>query len=201
MKFSYNDTLFCENNMQIVHNKFVDRIKLALDECNNIKDLFEKICDIYKDISFQKPWLETINISMDQTAIVSDYRYHSQEPLSDMCILISLNKNYTYIIKEFNEWNLNDFLAKNIEIAEHLMNWECLLLPSKVVDVKRLILTGYWKFDKKMIPKLSSNIPEDTRELISWDEKCVLTGTTRNNMVVMTRKEWSEMIKNEQRYF
>ena len=85
----------------------------------------------------------------------------------------------------------------NAKIAELLMSWQCLSMSLKVKDVKRLILEGYWKFDMNIVPKLSSDTPNDTRELISWDDKCVLTGTNKHNMCVLSRREWDEIVSNE----
>ncbi|MDN5565949.1 MAG: hypothetical protein L0G25_04025, partial [Psychrobacter sp.] len=84
----------------------------------------------------------------------------------------------------------------NAKIAELLMSWQCLSVPLKVKDIKRLILESYWTFDINILPKLSSDTPEDTRELISWDEKCVLTGTNKENMCVISREKWNKIILN-----
>ena len=70
-------------------------------------------------------------------------------------------------------------------------------MPSKVIKVKNLILEGYWKFDLNIVPKLSLDIPLDTQELISWDDKCVLNGTNKDNLCVISRKEWNKIINNE----
>ena len=122
------------------------------------------------------------------------------ETHSENCVVISIGNEYSFIYRESDSWNLFNELTDNSLIAERLMSWKCLTLPSKVIEVKNLILDGYWKFDKDIIPKLTSKEPIDIRELISWDAKCVLNATNKNNLCVISREEWNEIINNENEF-
>lgn len=181
-------------------NTFIKEITSVLDSCSNVEILYQNINHMYKQIAGAQPWLESFTVRIDKTVDNRDFWYNCVESQSEDCVVISLGKKYSYIFREFSGWNLDDDLMENKKIAAYLMSSECLSIPLKVVDVKKMILTGYWKFDANLVPKLTSETPKDIRELISWDKKCVLTATNKDNMCVISRKEWDKTISNENKF-
>lgn len=185
---------------------FTEQIVEVLNACNNVEDLYLAINKIYQEIQVAQPWLESISIGRDETHNFVEPYYYCPDTMSEDCITLRLEGEYSFIYKNYGEWILDDEWSKYSEInknqfiAKSLMSWECLSLPSKVVEIKKLILDGYWIFDANIVPKLSSDIPKDTRELINWDDKCVLTATTKDNMCVISREEWNIIITNENKF-
>lgn len=179
---------------------FTEQIISTLDTCDNVVSLYLGFIKIYKEIQTAQPWLETITIEIDKTLNSLEFYYYCEDTHSEDCILISIGKEYSFIYRESDSWKLNDKYLDHRMIAEHLMSWKCLRLPLKVIEVKNLILEGYWKFDRNIVPKLVSKIPIDVRELISWDAKCVLNATNKDNLCVISREEWNEIVNNENKF-
>ena len=179
---------------------FTEQIVEVLNACNNVEDLYLAINKIYQEIQVAQPWLESISITKDRTDSFVEFYYYFPDTMSEDCVTLNLKDEYSCIFIDSDKWCLDNEINKNVQIARRLMSWKCLSLPSKVVEIKKLILDGYWKFDANIVPKLSLNIPNDTRELISWDDKCVLTAITRDNMCVISREEWNVIVTNESKF-
>lgn len=182
-------------------NIFIEQIIKALNNYDDVESLYLNINKIYEEIQVTQPWLEPFTIKIDKTTNHLEFYYYCSAVHSENCVVISTMNEYGFIFRDLDRWILcDDYDRSNTRIAELLMSWRCLSTPSKVKEIKRLILKGYWKFDVDIVPKLSSETPSDTRELISWDDKCVLTGTNKENMCVLSRKEWDKIVLNENKF-
>ena len=182
-------------------NIFIEQIIKALNNYDDVESLYLNINKIYKEIQIAQPWLEPFAVKLDKTTNHLEFYYYCAETHLENCVVISTKNEYGFIFGDSHRWNLcDDYDMSNAKIAELLMSWRCLFMPLKVKEVKRQILEGYWKFDVDVIPKLSSDTPSDTRELISWDDKCILTGTNKENMCVLSRKDWNKIILNENKF-
>ena len=186
------------NRNNMANDVFNKQIVKALNFCDDVESLYLKISKIYEEIQLSQPWLEPFTVKIDKTINHLEFYYYCVDTHLENCVVISTRNEYGFIFGDSHRWNLcDDYNMSNAKIAELLMSWRCFSMPSKVIKVKNLILEGYWKFDLNIVPKLSLDIPLDTQELISWDDKCVLNGTNKDNLCVISRKEWNKIINNE----
>ncbi|QDU12558.1 hypothetical protein CA11_03370 [Gimesia maris] len=171
-----------------------------LHTCCDIDHLFPGLQKVFQTVSRQIVWADPIVVSLDKTIHHMEFYYHDPVTQSEKAIVFKQANEFQYLFRELNHWNLNDEISENEEIARQLIAWSALSEPKTIREIMFLIRAGFWKFDPKQIPKLSGTPPADLEELISWDEKSVLTGTNIQNMDVISREAWSRIVAREQWY-
>ena len=171
-----------------------------LQTCAEIDLLFPELRKYFEFISRQVPWIDSFMLTCEKTSQHIEFYYYDPETQSAEAIVLKQNSEFQFLFREEDHWNLNDEVRDNEEIAREILTWSALRDPQTVREVMDLIKNGFWRFDAQQIPKLSGEPPVDLREVISWDDKCVLTGTTIQNMDVITREEWQRIVAREHWY-
>ncbi|MCP3923853.1 MAG: hypothetical protein GY714_14845 [Desulfobacterales bacterium] len=168
----------------------------ALTKCSKLKELYQKLKIIFNRINDQLFWITPFEVVISPTKDIIEPWYYDPKSQSKYSVLIERNGECCYIFREL-DWSLDDEISVNKQIADRLGDWEIFHAPTNVRDIEALLKKNCWKFDKDKIPKIGDYPPEDTREILSWDKKYVLTGTTIDNMCRVTRDKWSEICRRE----
>ncbi|QDT40278.1 hypothetical protein Pan241w_03340 [Gimesia alba] len=171
-----------------------------LQRCFEVDRLFPELQRTFQLISSRLVWIDPFVITLQETKNNIDPWYYDTEFQSDYSIVLQQASESKYLFREFNYWNLDDDVKENEEIVNQILSWSATRKPKNVREIMGLIKDGFWRFDTQTIPKLSAQCPADIQELISWDEKCVLTGTNMQNMDVITREQWKQVAEREQWY-
>jgi hypothetical protein len=72
-------------------------------------------------------------------------------------------------------------------------------MPEDVREILYLLGKESWSFSL-LLPYLSQKIPTDLDEIVSWDDDYLITGTTLENISLVSRDEWEEIKKRERWY-
>ncbi|MDH5180495.1 MAG: hypothetical protein OEZ39_19425 [Gammaproteobacteria bacterium] len=169
----------------------------GLKICRSLEGMKEILTGCFAGVIEKMAWVKPFHIYLDQTKDYIPSYYFDSDSYSQQCLVINNGPDEQFLYLNEKNWNLNDYEENLQIIAGHLVKWQALSCPKNVMAVQELIEKDCWELSAKTLPRLSDNVPADTEELLSWDDKCVLTGTSKENMMVITRQQWDKIVENE----
>lgn len=136
--------------------------------------------------------------------IISEPWYYNPKDYSKNAIEIVQNKQIKYIWINEGKWIIEDYIfciesETTEDIAYSLSDWKCFEFPKDIKLMFTLIKEGYWLMSLQL-PILSEKILSDTKEVYSWDDNFVLTGTMIENIDVITIEHWEKIVETERCY-
>lgn len=166
-----------------------------LNQSKDIDELFYKVNTYLQNINKDFKHIKDFEIGLIPTKSVVEPWYYDSNYYSEKAIEITQNKQKKYIWINDGQWE-SDYSDSNDQIAGFLSTWLCFEFPNNIKSMLRLIKEGYWLLSLDL-PILSEKLLVDTDEVYSWDDKYVLTGTSINNIEMITIEHWNRIIKNE----
>lgn len=164
----------------------------------SIHETFLKLEQCFHDVNRILSWIEPFSVSIQPAKEhVFLYEQYFAEALLRDGILITQSKEEKFLFYFDSYWYIDDDDLPLSEISIILTEWTAFSDPHSVMGIKKLIDQNFWKFDLENLPKISGEMPKDTLELASWDDKRVLHGTSKENALIMTREEWDLLVKRE----
>ncbi|HEX9061283.1 MAG TPA: hypothetical protein VF941_13975 [Clostridia bacterium] len=160
--------------------------------CNEIN-----IC--FKSVNLESEYIKNFEIGLVPTKdVISEPWFYDPKYYSEKAIEISQSKQKKYIWIENGKWE-NDYHNSNDKIAGYLSDWSCFEFPKNIKSMLYLIREGHRTLNPNL-PILSEKTIIDTNEVYSWDDKYVLTGTSIENIAMITIEQWERIVKNENCY-
>jgi len=104
-----------------------------------------------------------------------------------LCLRLRCRKAFQYLYTELESFFYLDVLWLQLNRFE---------VENK--DIKRI--EGLYILNVKPVVQQEATGCGIAATVISWDKKCVLTATDKNDMCVISRKKWNEMISNENKF-
>ncbi len=175
-------------------------VQSSLSTNHEVHKLHESLAFAFNDVNVELPWLTPFQLTVERTQDHIASYYWDINRHSAYTVAIRQGNRLAPIWREDDGWSLNDEYFSVDQISASLSNWPSLVYPRNVKAIKEHLDSGNWAFDLKCIPVLDSKPPADLVEVISWDAKNILVGTTLKNLAVLTREEWSRM-GNRERWF
>lgn len=176
------------------------KILSHLTNLKNISELRLALKGEFLCLNNENPWCNPFIVSIEETRDYIAPWYYAPSIHSQKCVVIRQSTEVKALWRENEFWSLDDETTNIEEISSALSHWKALESQKSVRRIHTLIEQGFWRFDKNIIPKLSDLIPIDLEEVISWDEKNVLTGTRADNLCVVTREEWANICERSKQY-
>ena len=190
-------------NTHSSHANFKLKMVDVLNSTKNPKCLLNQLSMIYREIKQLIPHSNEVNLELIETeSLRYSVFYQSSNKLSKHALYIHQLNYHKHLWTDQFEWNLEDDYFDIDEIAQELVNIPAVLsIPENTKDLLKLIKNGLWSLSTDNLPSFNPNPPEDTDEVLSWDDTHVLIGKTKENLEVVTRKYWDELCKRESHWF
>lgn len=173
-----------------------------LKQNNKTSEVFVEIKLLFDTINSSHLWIKPFSVAlgfMKNHLFLFEHYYPNN--LDKQGIVISQANEKKCLFYHEGEWVLDDDFFEINEIAKVLSHWKVFESPKSVYGIKKLIDAGLWAFDTEELPKISGSTPKDITEIVSWDDKRVLHGTTKENAVIMSREEWNSLVEREKRLY
>ena len=183
-----------------IQKEVICDIKVALGQTDDVLELSELLSRIYGDVSEKRSWLSEFSVSLDRTIHhMDDWDYCKGFHSVDAIVINQGFGEARVIWREGDEWSLSDRYTGHLVIAKQLSKWPSLEMPEDVREILYLLGKESWSFSL-LLPYLSQKIPTDLDEIVSWDDDYLITGTTLENISLVSRDEWEEIKKRERWY-
>ena len=181
---------------------FKEKIEILLSSTKDVDVARNEIETLYKNILKDYPLAKPVIVAVSITEKLRNNVFY-QTPIEWMSEkYIDIDSGNFNLWVERDEWCLNDEHFDITLISNSLAQSEILHRdPDSVRDLMELILGGHWEFSCKELPKFSVCIPNDLGEVLSWDERNILIGTTKENMSMVSRDEWGSIISREKDWY
>ncbi|HEX9058683.1 MAG TPA: hypothetical protein VF941_00725, partial [Clostridia bacterium] len=167
-----------------------------LNHSTSIDVVYNKIRTYYENINREFNHIKEFEVGLVSTeSVISEPWFYDPKYYSEKAIEISQNDEKKHVWLSSGEWECERF-NDNEMIAICLSSWTCFDFPKSMKSMLRLIKEGYWLL-KPSLPVLSEKNLIDINEVLSWDDKYVLTGTSIENIDVITIEHWERIVKNE----
>jgi hypothetical protein len=181
---------------------FRDKVEVLLGSTKDIDLAKKQFESFYSDLIEEYPLANRVMVSDVVTEKLRNSIFYQTPPnwMSDKSIAIDSGRFYLWL--EQDKWCLNDEHYDVASISDELAQSEMLHRdPDTVRDLVELIVANNWKFSSERLPKFGGPKPNDLIEVLSWDERNILTGTTKENMSIVTRAEWTSIVSRESDWF
>ncbi len=180
--------------------KFIYNIESLLNRSVDVNYVLQEIRKIYSDIAIETPCMTRFSFDLVDTESLRNVEFYQipSESLSNKSIEISHTKLIEYIWLEDGEWCYGDTEYGAQDIATALSEATFFKqYPETVKDLQKLLNDGLWVFEKSRFPSFGDARFSDFDEVLSWDEKHVMVGTTLENAEVVSIEEWNRITTNE----
>ncbi|MEM9103930.1 MAG: hypothetical protein AAGB12_16600 [Pseudomonadota bacterium] len=180
--------------------QFTEELRTALQSSIDIVETQKRLCLLYETLTQEIPCAKPFSISIIPIKEIQYSFFYT--PISKEMSLQALsitNTNYqAYLWLESQEWVLNDYDRDVVTISEELSKTPLLnKRPENIRELKYLVDNNFWIFRPEHFPVFSPEKPEDTDEVLSWDNQYVLAGTSASNMEIIKRSDWDALCRRD----
>ncbi len=191
----------CKIKMKSIVSKkrIFNRLEYALGELGSTEELIGEFREAFKLVYKEIPLLLPYELNLVKTEELRYSEFYQTGPdLSEFAIEIKGSKYCEYLWKDLGDWVLADEFYTPAEIAEQVCNAPIFTqMPENVKELKWLLSEGCWRFMPEDLPKFGGITPEDSLEIISWDNQYLLVGTQLENIEMVSRDEWDRIRTRE----
>lgn len=181
---------------------FRDKVEVLLGSTKDIDLAKKQFESFYSDLIEEYPLANRVMVSDVVTEKLRNSIFYQTPPNWMSYKSIAIDSGRFYLWLEQDKWCLNDEHYDVASISDELAQSEMLHRdPDTVRDLVELIVANNWKFSSERLPKFGGPKPNDLIEVLSWDERNILTGTTKENMSIVTRAEWTSIVSRESDWF
>ena len=183
--------------------QFSDEIIKVLSAASRVEDALVPLSSVYEAIIKSLPFISQFQLSLVKTESLRYSVFYQGSPdMSENSIMISNVEYEAYLWIDSNKWCLDDDLYKVNEIAHQLSEAPLFNnIPENIRELEYLLKGKYWKFSTENLPCFGGEKPNDENEVLSWDKKYILAGTSLNNLAIIPRDEWNRLCNNESNWF
>lgn len=187
----------------VVKKDVFNKLERALYKSDSTVELIDKIGDAFRVVYEEVPLSIPYKISQVETETLRYSEFYQSGPdLSKFAIEVSGPEYCEYIWRDSKEWVMADQFYEPAEIAKKMCKAPVFnQTPESVKDLNLLLRAGYWKFIPEMFPKFGGNPPGDQLEVVSWDFQNLLIGTKLENIGLVSREEWDNILTREKHWF
>lgn len=167
-----------------------------------IHSCYSALSSIYRRLQAEYPFFKPFPLK----TVYSDsllYQVYYEKPIgiSEKSIVIQYFGENAYLWKDAGGWCLDDSYYGTKEIVDVLLQEPVLrYFPENVKEIKWLLDKAYWQNTPVNFPVWGTP-PNETDEVLSWDEDFVLVGRSQGNVFLLEREEWKQLCYKENHWF
>lgn len=181
-----------------------EKITSSLTLFDTIEDTLNKLKAAFDLIYQEEPLIKPCTFRLTKTNKLPYFDRNCFWPnsMSQLAIEISdpscCEHALQHLWRDGDEWNFAEEYNTPATIAREICNAPIFTnIPECVHDLDYLLVCNAWTFILERMPTFDGNPPKDQLEVISWDKKFVLVGTQIENIEVLSREEWSNILSRE----
>ncbi|QOW45681.1 MULTISPECIES: hypothetical protein [Acinetobacter] len=191
--------------MKTIPNLYDYKVELAqiFQQSKEVEVLLEKIRLLFTKILFNFSYMKLPNFQIILTGSLKFSVWYQEPNAITETLNIHQEKCDLYLWRCVDQkWYLDDLYSDVNEVAEQILKSIPAFhsTPENPKEVKTLLENGLMNFEPEIFPKFSETIPDDLNEVLTWDDRFVLVGTSVENLKIYTYKEWNELIERENFY-
>ncbi|MEB6479134.1 hypothetical protein [Acinetobacter vivianii] len=146
------------------------------------------------------PYLKPPKFSIIPTKTLAFSVWYQEPNAITETLLIEQNGFTAYLWRcDDQKWYLDDSDFEPHEIARKLIENIPVFhsIPENPKEIKHLLEVGIMHFNAILFPNFSNKELEDSREVLTWDDRFLLVGTQVNNLKLYSHEEWKALIDRE----
>lgn len=183
--------------------KICDNISALVNIINKkqkVEDLETAIKDLVSLMLKDYPYLKPPKFSIIPTKTLAFSVWYQEPNAITETLMIEQNGFTAYLWRcDDQKWYLDDLDSEPHEIARKLIENIPVFhsIPENPIEIKHLLEVGIMHFNTILFPNFSNKELEDSREVLTWDDRFLLVGTQVNNLKLYSHEEWKALIDRE----
>jgi hypothetical protein len=183
--------------------KICDNISALVNIINKkqkVEDLETAIKDLVSLMLKDYPYLKPPKFSIIPTKNLAFSVWYQEPNAITETLMIEQNGFTAYLWRcDDQKWYLDDLDSEPHEIARKLIENIPVFhsIPENPREIKHLLEVGIMHFNTILFPNFSNKELEDSREVLTWDDRFLLVGTQVNNLKLYSHEEWKALIDRE----
>ncbi|KHF78119.1 hypothetical protein PJ15_1176 [Acinetobacter sp. neg1] len=183
--------------------KICDNISALVNIINKkqkVEDLETAIKDLVSLMLKDYPYLKPPKFSIIPTKTLAFSVWYQEPNAITETLMIEQNGFTAYLWRcDDQKWYLDDLDSEPHEIARKLIENIPVFhsIPENPREIKHLLEVGIMHFNTILFPNFSNKELEDSREVLTWDDRFLLVGTQVNNLKLYSHEEWKALIDRE----
>lgn len=168
-----------------------------------VEILAEKLKQLFIEILKRHPYIRLPELKIVPTKSLQHSVWYQEPNAITETLNIHQEKCDLYLWRCADQnWYLDDLYSDVSEVAEQILKSIPAFhsTPENPKEVKTLLENGLMNFKPETFPKFSEKILGDLNEVLTWDERFLLVGTSVENLKIYNHKEWNDLIRRENFY-
>ncbi|NUF24553.1 hypothetical protein HUN23_17495, partial [Acinetobacter oleivorans] len=171
-----------------------------INKKQKVEDLETAIKDLVSLMLKDYPYLKPPKFSIIPTKTLAFSVWYQEPNAITETLMIEQNGFTAYLWRcDDQKWYLDDLDSEPHEIARKLIGNIPVFhsIPENPKEIKHLLEVGIMHFNTISFPNFSNKELEDSREVLTWDDRFLLIGTQVNNLKLYSHEEWKALIDRE----
>lgn len=181
-------------------NDNISKLVNIIYKKQKVEDLETAIKDLVSLILKDYPYLKPPKFSIIPTKTLAFSVWYQEPNAITETLMIEQNGFTAYLWRcDDQKWYLDDLDSEPHEIARKLIENIPVFhsIPENPKEIKHLLEVGIMHFNAILFPNFSNKELEDSREVLTWDDRFLLVGTQVNNLKLYSHEEWKALIDRE----
>jgi len=181
-------------------NDNISELVNIINKKQKVEDLETAIKDLVSLMLKDYPYLKPPKFSIIPTKTLAFSVWYQEPNAITETLMIEQNGFTAYLWRcDDQKWYLDDLDSDPHEIARKLIENIPVFhsIPENPKEIKHLLEVGIMHFNMILFPNFSNKELEDSREVLTWDDRFLLVGTQVNNLKLYSHEEWKALIDRE----
>ncbi|NUF33096.1 hypothetical protein HUN19_03795 [Acinetobacter oleivorans] len=181
-------------------NDNISALVNIINKKQKVEDLETAIKDLVSLMLKDYPYLKPPKFSIIPTKTLAFSVWYQEPNAITETLMIEQNGFTAYLWRcDDQKWYLDDLDSEPHEIARKLIGNIPVFhsIPENPKEIKYLLEVGIMHINTISFPNFSNKELEDSREVLTWDDRFLLIGTQVNNLKLYSHEEWKALIDRE----